>query len=254
MKTKSICLWALCVAFAFAITGAAAIGAALGLKRAWSWYVTELATNQFFAACREGRYEDAAKLMASVDVERPSVQAAIGRMFEMGNGVDRNDAEAVRWYRMATEKGNARALNNLGTMYYDGRGVEKNPAVAVEFFMRASERGNILAPRNIGNAYYYGVGVESNHVEAAKWYRMAAEKGEAVAQYDLGLMYLHGRGVEKDIDEAMEWFHLSARNGYGDAIGRIGWMYLNGTGVTTWRRFAGYVRRQKKASFGLRQS
>ncbi len=34
----------------------------------------------------------------------------------------RNDAEAMRWYRLAADQGNARAQSGLGAMYADGQG------------------------------------------------------------------------------------------------------------------------------------
>ena len=44
-------------------------------------------------------------------------------MYRKGEGVPENDAEAVKWYRLAAEQGGARAQSNLGFMYETGRGV-----------------------------------------------------------------------------------------------------------------------------------
>ena len=41
-----------------------------------------------------------------------------------GEGVPEDDAEAVRWYRMAAEQGDAGAQYNLGVMYANGEGVD----------------------------------------------------------------------------------------------------------------------------------
>ena len=38
-------------------------------------------------------------------------------------GVSEDDAEAVRWYRLAAEQGHASAQFNLGVMYARGEGV-----------------------------------------------------------------------------------------------------------------------------------
>jgi hypothetical protein len=44
-------------------------------------------------------------------------------MYDNGEGVPENDAEAVRWFRLAAEQGNALAQSNLGVMYANGEGV-----------------------------------------------------------------------------------------------------------------------------------
>ena len=42
-----------------------------------------------------------------------------------GHGVPQDDAEAVRWYRLAVVQGDADAQFNLGWMYENGRGVHR---------------------------------------------------------------------------------------------------------------------------------
>jgi uncharacterized protein len=41
-------------------------------------------------------------------------------MYDNGNGVVQDYAEAVKWYRLAAEQGNAQAQYNLGLMYANG--------------------------------------------------------------------------------------------------------------------------------------
>jgi hypothetical protein len=47
-------------------------------------------------------------------------------MYANGDGVPKDSAEAVKWYRKAAEQGNAVAQNNLGAMYARGDGVPKD--------------------------------------------------------------------------------------------------------------------------------
>lgn len=60
-------------------------------------------------------------------------QVELGMMFANGDGVDRDDAQAVHWYRLAAEQGDAVAQFNLGSMYANGRGVAHNDAQAVHW-------------------------------------------------------------------------------------------------------------------------
>jgi hypothetical protein len=47
-------------------------------------------------------------------------------MYDAGDGVAEDDAEAVRWYRRAAAAGNPSAQYNLGLMYANGEGVARD--------------------------------------------------------------------------------------------------------------------------------
>jgi TPR repeat protein len=66
-------------------------------------------------------------------------QYNLGLMYDEGEGVPENNAEAVRWYRLAAEQGYARAQSNLGFMYSNGEGVPENNAEAVRWYRLAAE-------------------------------------------------------------------------------------------------------------------
>ena len=53
-----------------------------------------------------------------------------GLKYASGKGVPQDDAEAVRWYRLAADQSVASAQSNLGFMYYEGRGVLKGSVLA----------------------------------------------------------------------------------------------------------------------------
>ena len=52
-----------------------------------------------------------------------------------------DDAEAVRWYRMAAEQGLARAQYGLGFMYENGEGVPENYVRAYAWLNLAAAQG-----------------------------------------------------------------------------------------------------------------
>jgi TPR repeat protein len=95
-------------------------------------------------------------------------------MYAKGRGVPQDDAEAVRWIRLAAEQGNAIAQFSLGSMYAKGRGVPQDDA------------------------------------EAVRWFRLAADQGDADAQGHLGSMYAAGRGVAQDIVQGHMWHNIAA--------------------------------------------
>ena len=156
-------------------------------------------------------------------------QANLGFCYYDGRGVGKNYAEAVKWYSKAADQGNASAQTNLGVCYENGQGVQKHEVEAVRLYRLAVEQGDANAQVNLGACYYYGKGVEKNDAEAVKWYRRAVDQGNARAQANLGLCYASGRGVQKDEVEAVRLYRLAAEQ--GEAYYFLGQSYYHGQGV-----------------------
>jgi tetratricopeptide (TPR) repeat protein len=69
-------------------------------------------------------------------------QFNLGWMYAKGEGgVQRDYAQAIKWYRMAAEQGDAWAQNNLGEMYARGEGVSLNPVQAYMWLSLAIKGG-----------------------------------------------------------------------------------------------------------------
>ena len=140
--------------------------------------------------------------------------------------------EAVKWYRIAADQGNANAQYNLGLMYYNGYGLTKDYVEAVKWYRKAADQGNAKAQHNLGYMYYNGIGVKKDYVEAAKWYRKAAEQGNAKSQHNLGYMYSNGYGVTQDYAEALKWYRKAADQENASSMSSIGYLYDKGNGVS----------------------
>jgi hypothetical protein len=165
-------------------------------------------------------------------------------MHDNGDGVTKDGAEAVKWYRKAAEQGNASAQYNLGAMYAKGDGVTKDAAEAAKWFGKAADQGNATAQYLVGAMYTSGNGVTKDAAEAVKWYRKAAEQGDADAQFVLGAMYATGDGVTKNANEAAKWHRKAAEQGHAKAQGSLGWMYANRDGVPKdWAEAAKWYRK-----------
>ena len=184
------------------------------------------------AAYEAGDYQTAWKeLLPLAEGGQADAQNYIGWMYVNGEGVNQNDAEAVKWYRLAADQGDAWAQNKLGWMYENGEGVIQDDAEAVKWYRLAADQGNVDAQHNLGWMYDNGKGVVQDAVEAVKWYRLAADQGYMKSQNNLGTMYDNGKGVVQDDAEAVKWYRLAADQGSADAQGNLGWMYENGEGV-----------------------
>ena len=65
-------------------------------------------------------------------------------MYDQGIGVPENDAEAVKWFRLAAEHGHINAQINLGVMYVNGEGVPQNNIRAYVWYSVAAAQGQAL--------------------------------------------------------------------------------------------------------------
>ena len=108
-----------------------------------------------------------------------------------------NDVSDSRETLQLAERGNAQAQYNLGVMYENGQGVRQDDAEAVKWYQQAAAQGLAEAQSNLGVMYYNGRGVRQDDAEAVKWYRLAAEQGFAPAQVLLDTIYNDRRGERR---------------------------------------------------------
>ena len=179
-----------------------------------------------------GGYRTALALLKPLAVQgNPVAQFFVGAMYENGQGVLQDYAQAVVWFRKAAAQGNAGAQYILGLMYDKGQGVPQDYAQAVAWYRKAAAQGFAAAQNNLGAMYDNGQGVPQDYAQAIAWYRKAATQGNADAQYNLGLMYANGRGVPQDYAQAVAWYRKAAAQGFADAQSNLGAMYAEGQGV-----------------------
>ncbi len=158
-------------------------------------------------------------------------QFRLGICYELGRGVPKDEAEAVKWCRKAADQGHAPAQCSLGWHYNFGRGLPQDYAEAVKWVRKAADQGYGRAQWSLGLSYTLGHGVPKDEAEAVKWYRKAADQGNADGQYSLGVCYNLGEGVPKDYAEAVKWFRKAADQGLADAQWDLGNSYALGDGV-----------------------
>ena len=173
-------------------------------------------------------------------------QILLGRCYEIGIGVKKDENEAVKWCQKAAEQGLAVAQYNLAKFYLSGIGVLKNNAEAFKWYKKAAEQGNVEAQYNLANCYFNGIGVYKSIKEAFKWYREAAEQGFAEAQNKLGYYYKNGYGVSYDNIETVRWYKKAAEQGNVEAQYNLANCYFNGIGADENKREA--VKWYKKAA------
>ena len=111
-------------------------------------------------------------------------------------------------------KGEAWAQHFLGNSYFRGDGIAKNYAKALKWYRLAAAQGYDPGQCSVGGMYLNGEGVGQNYAEALKWYRQSAAQGNFGSQHVLGLMYAEGMGIPKNEVSAYMWYYLAAMTGH----------------------------------------
>ncbi len=127
--------------------------------------------------------------------------------------------------------GDVMAQVRLGVIYLTGDGVPKDDVEAVKWLRMAADQDNPVAERYLAEMYFKGRGVAADNEEAAKWLRMAAEQGDAQSQYNLAVLYSQGEGVPRNLKESLSWMTKAAEQNLAAGQMGLGVAYGNGDGV-----------------------
>ena len=141
--------------------------------------------DQGYQALESERYGEAFPIFRELAAQRGQSGAKnnLGYMYENGFGVRRNLPEAVRWYELAVAEdvNGTVAHTNLGRMLLYGRGIEQDPLRASKLFRVAADRGDARAQYFLGSAYEKGLGVRLSSAEAVRLYKLSADQGNEQA-------------------------------------------------------------------------
>lgn len=164
-----------------------------------------------------------------------AAMAGLGFMHESAmGGLARDPAQALAWYRKGAETGDGHAMNNLGNLYASGRGgLAKDDVQAVAWYRRAVDAGNAWGMVNLGAMYDAGRGgLPRDEAQALAWIRRGVEAGNGQAMAMLGFRYETGRaGLARDPVQAVDWYRKGVAAGDGQAMNNLAAAYANGRGV-----------------------
>lgn len=171
-----------------------------------------------------------AELQARADKGEAVAQFLLGRAYLFAtDGLKKDEAAAVVWFRKAAEQGQKNSETFLAWMYEEGRGgLAKDDTQAAVWYRKAAEQGEANAMRNLGLMCLDGRGgYAKDEVQGVSWFRKAAERNDESAQNYLGLMYEKGRGgLKKDVSQAIFWYRKAADKGYASAQNNLAVIYL----------------------------
>jgi len=120
----------------------------------------------------------------------------------------------AEWKHAVEEKQDAGAAFQLAEAYFDAAVVERNLEEAIKYYTIGAEWGDARAQADLGTLFDKGWGVPQDLAKAAKWYEASARQGHPSAQYNIGVMYEEGAGVEVNKVKAYMYYQLAIEGGF----------------------------------------
>jgi GAF domain/Sel1 repeat/PilZ domain len=87
-------------------------------------------------------------------------------------------AESLADLRSAAGQGDADAQWQMGVRYHNGEGVPRDDTQAMQWFLRAAEQGHVIAQATLGAYYWAGRGVPQDLSKAYFWSALALAEGD----------------------------------------------------------------------------
>lgn len=144
----------------------------------------------------------------------PQIYEEIARMYFFGRGVQKDQGQALVYYKKAAELGSVNAQTCVGIMYYKGYGVAKNIKMAKQYLRPAANQGSIEALRNLGwMCYKDEYGFLTGKGKAFEYWMKASKLGDAESQIYVATSYLGDTwGEEQSFRKAAFWFMCAYQN------------------------------------------
>ena len=154
----------------------------------------------------------------------------IARQYRHGIVREVNPRKAFKIYYKLAEKGNTRAMNELGKMYLKGDGVKRNPQYALLLFKKASQMGDLNAKCNLAKMYQKGQNGVIDHKKAYKLYKEAADSGSVQGMYGAGYLQYKGLGIKQDYESAIKMLEKGAKRNHPGCDFLLASYHANGFG------------------------
>lgn len=169
-------------------------------------------------------------LVYSADVNGDtSSMITLSIIHSRGRGVEKSWDESTKWVAKAADKGDGRAMHQLGIRYaYGNSGVPQSEREAIKWFWRAANSGELYSIGDIALIRFGGLFPDNRgYKKIAMLHRKAASLGDCHAMYRLGKLYEIGQGVRQSYKGASFWYGKAAKIGYHQAMFSLGRLYEN---------------------------
>lgn len=155
-------------------------------------------------------------------------QVKAGFWFAKGcEGIEKDAAQATKWYQAAADAGHLGAKAALMRIYFTGGS-----------YAKAREIGEPIADQNGDVSYMLGQiyanawgGVVKDQAKAFEYYLKGAELNDREAQFFTGVWYGNGTGIAQDLQKSFGWLKKAAEQGHIQAQVQLANKYEQGVSV-----------------------
>lgn len=131
-----------------------------------------------------------------------------------GEGIHKNDPEALAYYDRAGKNGLEEAICNYAYMKMNGEGCEADVEEGLRIYGQAADRGFPGAIVNLGLIYLNGkCGIRPDYLRAYQYFEHAHQLNFIKGKYYYGYMKVNGLGCEKSQEEGRELIKKAADSG-----------------------------------------
>lgn len=195
-------------------------------------------------------YKPALDRFIEIAQAKGDLACLVGQLFEVGQGVVKNEYTACQWYKKALALGYLQALENLeqlaaksrealyiyGEMYLSGP--VKNEARALELLSRAARAGHqsalerlkelaasseVAAKANtiLGLMFFKAEGVGKDIGQGCQAFIRAADLNDPEGQYYMGRCYEEGAGIPANAMRTLDYYTKAAEQSSRLALDRL---------------------------------
>lgn len=159
----------------------------------------------------------------------PEAAYTLGRLYQQGEEVPADPAQALKWYEVAMKGGKGEAYRGAALLYGKGQGVPRDAKKATELMEKAALMGSLPAAMALGKTIqhdpsYY---LEADDEKALTWLKRASAVGDSGAVKLIANYYL----TKGDVAEALQYLEKSAESGNVGSMLNLYKLYTDGTQV-----------------------
>ncbi len=199
------------------------------------WAIYELGLLYLTGAPSLGVAQDTAaaikNLALAAEQGNGTASRTLGDLQWRGEKVVTNRKSAMQWYEVGAQSGDAESAARLARILDEGDGVPRDQAKALHYFRMAAgntEKPSAYAQSVLGFRYLQGTGGLARDLDKARAYLLpAATSGNQLAQYNLGHMLLSA-GTEAEKKKGVEWLEVAAQSGSIEANNLLATLYSRG--------------------------
>lgn len=113
-------------------------------------------------------------------------QNKLGAWYEKGShGLHKDYKEAYNWYADSAEKGNYKAMHNLGVLLVDEKITDISKETALELYLAMAQSGIVLGFEDVGDYYNKFAKTQKEKDASLAFYKVAAQAGRESARKKL---------------------------------------------------------------------